>query len=78
MFDLPFDYYYYPDYAFVLDTANTLPNLEKYIVFPSWTSAEELATVLDNGGWELNELYRTYRPDGSVSFTVYRIQPVSR
>ncbi len=78
MFDLPFDYYYYPDYAFVLDTANTLPNLEKYIVFPSWTSAEELATVLYNGGWELNELYRTYRPDGSVSFTVYRIQPVSR
>jgi 4-amino-4-deoxy-L-arabinose transferase-like glycosyltransferase len=78
MFDLPLDYYYYPDHAFVLDTARKLPNLEKYVVFPSWTSPEELQTVLNTGGWELNERYRTYRPDGSESFTIYRVQPASR
>jgi hypothetical protein len=77
MFDLPLDYYYYPDHEFVLETSRRLPNLEKYIVFPSWTSEAELRTVLNNGGWELSELYRTYRPDGTLSFTIYRIQPVS-
>jgi len=77
MFDLPVDYYYYPNHEFVLQTSRSLPNLEKYIVFPSWTSEAELQTVLSNGGWELAELYRTYRPDGTLSFTVYRIQPVN-
>jgi hypothetical protein len=77
MFDLPLDYYYYPDHKFVLETSRRLPDLEKYIVFPSWTSEAELQTVLNNGGWELSELYRTYRPDGTLSFTIYRIQPIS-
>jgi hypothetical protein len=77
LFDLPLDYYYYPDHEFVLETSRRLPNLEKYIVFPSWTSEAELQTVLNDGGWELSELYRTYRPDGTLSFTIYRIQPVS-
>jgi hypothetical protein len=31
---------------------------------------------LNTGGWALNELYRTYRPDGTVSFTIYQIQPL--
>jgi hypothetical protein len=77
MFDLPLDYYYYPDHNFVLETCRMLPDLEKYIVFPSWTSEAELQTVLNDGGWELSELYRTYRPDGTLSFTIYRIQPIS-
>jgi hypothetical protein len=77
MFDLPLDYYYYPNHEFVLETSRSLPNLEKYVVFPSWTSEAELQTVLNNGGWELSELYRTYRPDGTLSFTIYRIQPVN-
>jgi len=77
MFDLSLDYYYYPDHEFVLKTSRSLPNLEKYIVFPSWTSEAELQAVLGSGGWELNELYRAYRPDGTLSFTVYRIQPVN-
>ena len=76
MFDLALDYYYYADHKFVLETSRRLPNLEKYIVFPSWTSEAELQTVLNDGGWELSELYRTYRPDGTLSFTIYRIQPV--
>ena len=77
MFDLALDYYYYADHKFVLETSRRLPNLEKYIVFPSWTSEAELQTVLNDGGWELSELYRTYRPDGTLSFTIYRIQPIS-
>ena len=78
MFDLPVDYYYYPDHEFVLNSARRLPSLEKYVVFPGWTSADDLQSTLHTGGWELDELYRTYRPDGTVSFTIYRIQPVNR
>lgn len=75
MFDLPLEFYYYPSYEFVLDTAR-LSTSEKYVVFPSWTDSDELATFLGSGGWELREVYRTYRPDGTVSFIIYRIEPM--
>jgi hypothetical protein len=78
MFDLPLEYYWYPDHQFVLDSAEKLPDLRKYVVFPSWTSADELREVLNEGGWDLTELYRTYRPDGTMSFTIYQIQPLER
>jgi len=78
MFDQPLDYYWYPDHEFVLDTSRRLPSLQKYVVFPSWTSSDELRTILRDGGWELNEQYVTYRPDGTLSFTIYRIQPADQ
>ncbi len=78
MFDLDLEYYYYPNHKFVLDSARRLPDLDKYVVFPSWTSPEELRSVLGEGGWELSELYRTYRPDGTLSFTIYQVQPVDQ
>jgi hypothetical protein len=78
MFDQPVEYYWYPDHEFVLDTSRRLPSLQKYVVFPGWTSSDELRTVLGDGGWELNKQYVTYRPDGTLSFTIYRIQPVDR
>jgi hypothetical protein len=76
MFDLPLEFYYYPSHEFVRDTAWRLSTYEKYIVFPSWTSSDELGSLLKDGGWELREMYRTYRSDGTVSFTIYRIQPL--
>jgi 4-amino-4-deoxy-L-arabinose transferase-like glycosyltransferase len=76
MFDAPLELYWYPDHDFVLTSARQLPSLKKYVVFPSWTDPDELEGVLNAGGWGLNELYRTYRPDGTVSFTIYQIQPL--
>ncbi|MDH4208346.1 MAG: glycosyltransferase family 39 protein [Anaerolineae bacterium] len=78
MFGQDLEYYYYPDHRFVLDSARRSPDLDKYVVFPSWTSPEELSDVLRGGNWELNELYRTYRPDGTLSFTIYQIQPAEQ
>jgi predicted membrane-bound dolichyl-phosphate-mannose-protein mannosyltransferase len=78
MFDLPLEYYWYPDHSFVLDSAEKTPHLNKYVVFPSWTSEAELREVLNGGGWGLTELYRTYRPDGTMSFTIYQIQPLDQ
>ncbi len=77
MFDQPVDFYWYPDHQFVLDSARKLPQVEKYVVFPSWTNPDELRSVLIAGGWEMNEVYQTYRPDGTVSFTIYRIEPAT-
>ncbi len=76
MFDLPLDYYYYPSFEFVLDTSQQLPTYEKYIVFPSWTDPSGLANFLEDNEWEMRQLYRTYRPNGTMSFTIYRIQPL--
>jgi hypothetical protein len=78
MFGVDVEYYYYPSHEFVLNTARRLPELDKYVVFPSWTKQEELSDVLRAGGWELAELYRTYRPDGTTSFTIYQVQAVDR
>jgi hypothetical protein len=78
MFDLPLEYYWYPDHSFVLDSAQKTLHLDKYVVFPTWTSEEELREVLNDGGWGLTELYRTYRPDGTMSFTIYQIQPLDQ
>ena len=78
MFGMDLEYYYYPDHKFVLDSARRLPDLDKYIVFPSWTSPEELSEVLREGDWALSEVYRTYRPDGTLSFTIYQIRPVGQ
>jgi 4-amino-4-deoxy-L-arabinose transferase-like glycosyltransferase len=78
MFDQDLEYYYYPDHRFVLESARRLPGLDKYVVFPSWTSPEGLSDVLRGGNWELSELYRTYRPDGTLSFTIYQIQPAGQ
>ena len=78
MFGQDLEYYYYPSHRFVLNSARASPHLDKYIVFPSWTSPEELAGVLAEGDWELSELYRTYRPDGTLSFTIYKIQPAEQ
>ncbi len=77
LFDAPFAFHYYPDPQSVLDNAQAQPEAAQYIVFPSWASSEELRTTLQGGHWGLRELYRTYRRDGSVSFTVYRLLPPS-
>jgi len=78
MFDLPLDFYYYPSDEFVLDAVGRLSTYEKYVVFPSWESSDELGALLTAGGWELQEMHRTYRSDGTVSFTIYRIQPMAQ
>jgi hypothetical protein len=78
LFDVPLDFYYYPSFEFVLDTARQLSHLKKYIVFPSWTDSSGLSSFLEDNEWEMRELYRTYRPNGTVSFTIYRIQPLGQ
>lgn len=76
MFDLPLEFYYYPSWEFIMETAEAFPEVKKYIVFPSWVGSQEegLRGLLRGRGWELEEVYRTYRRDGTVSFTAYEVK----
>jgi len=76
MFDYPYSFYYYPDAAYVLDLVRRLPaGQAKYVALADWADAAPLRATLQRGGWQLRDVYRTYRPDGTLSFTVYRIEP---
>jgi len=75
LFGRPLDIRYYPTAEDLLAMVQRLPDREKYIVFPSWTGDEGVGACLRRAGWELQETYRVYRPNGSVSFIVYRIRP---
>jgi len=48
---------------------------EQYIVLASWQNNEKVRALLEGKVLRLVEVYRTHRPDGSVSFTIYRIEP---
>jgi 4-amino-4-deoxy-L-arabinose transferase-like glycosyltransferase len=76
LFDAPLDFYYYPSFEFVLKSSQQLPTNEKYVVFPSWTDPSGLSNFLEDNRWEMQQFYRTYRPNGTMSFTIYRIQPL--
>jgi hypothetical protein len=78
LFGQPLDYYYCPSPEYLLDLAQRLPpGQEKYIVIPAWATDDEAALRrnLASAGWELRPLYEAYNPGGSVSLTLYRVQP---
>jgi 4-amino-4-deoxy-L-arabinose transferase-like glycosyltransferase len=45
----------------------------RYVVFPAWRSATETHLALQEAGLALQPVYRVYRDDGSLSFTIYRV-----
>ena len=61
------------------DVATTLleePNKKMYIVIPTWEDGEALGQQLALVGCRLDEEYRAYRPDGTPSFIVNRVELV--
>lgn len=77
MFDFPYNFYYYPSFAYLVEFSGRFPpGQAQYVVLPSDQPADELNVGLKQAGRQLRELYRTYRPDGTVSFTIYRIEPL--
>lgn len=47
------------------------------VVLADWDHPEALADYLGKEGWALEERYRTWRPDGTVSFTVCLMVPAA-
>lgn len=47
----------------------------RYIVAPSWESFTEMQAAIEGAGFAVAIVKQTYRRDGSLSFTLYQIQP---
>jgi hypothetical protein len=73
MFNYPYDFQWYDSPQQLADHAAKVAG-PRYLVAPSWKSVTEEKVALGEKGLSLRTVYQAYRRDGSVSFTVYRIQ----
>lgn len=73
MFNYPYDFQWYSSPQQLADHAAQVTG-PRYLVAPSWKSVTEEKVALAEKGLRLYPIYQTYRRDGSVSFTVYRVE----
>ncbi len=73
MFNYPYDFQWYDSPRQLADHAARVTG-PRYLVAPSWKSVTEEKAALAERGLSLHTVYRAYRHDGSVSFTVYRVE----
>ena len=52
----------------------TDPGTDKLLVLPSWEDDEETRRLLEADAVRLTPVYRTYRDDASLSFTIYKVE----
>jgi 4-amino-4-deoxy-L-arabinose transferase-like glycosyltransferase len=83
LFDSPQERRWWADAADLADTAARTAKLEpqrdQWLVIPAWEMSAEpdLRRTLGSRWMALVEIGRTHRPDGSVSFTMFRIEPLA-
>jgi 4-amino-4-deoxy-L-arabinose transferase-like glycosyltransferase len=77
MFNYPYDFQWYDSPQQLADHAAQVTG-PRYLVAPSWKSVTEERVALGEKGLSLHTVYQTYRCDGSVSFTIYRVQETGR
>jgi hypothetical protein len=73
MFNYPYDFQWYDSPRQLADHATKVTG-PRYLVTPSWKSITEERVALGEEGLGLQPVYQTYRRDGSVSFTIYRVE----
>jgi len=74
MFDFPLALRWYPSPEELADDARQADDSQRYVVFPNGKTITEVEDALAEAGLELRSVYSTYGRDGSISFTVYRIE----
>jgi len=74
MFDFPLVLRWYPSSEGLAEDARQVDDAQRYIVFPDGKLTVEVKDALAEAGLTLRRVYWTYRRDGSISFTVYRIE----
>jgi hypothetical protein len=77
MFNYPYDFQWYDLPQQLADHAATVTG-PRYLVAPSWKSVTEEKVTLGEKGLSLHTIYQTFRRDGSVSFTIYRVEETGR
>ncbi|MGQ9683480.1 MAG: ArnT family glycosyltransferase [Anaerolineae bacterium] len=68
---------HYETADYVAVTAGQQRAREQYLIAPAWAPALDVAAALQARGGRLRIVQRVYRPDGSPSFIVYRVEPLS-
>lgn len=74
LFDFPLVLRWYPSPEGLAEDARQVNDAQRYIVFPNGNLTAEVKDALAEAGLTLRRVYWTYRRDGSISFTVYRIE----
>ena len=74
MFDFPLELRWYPSPEELADDATQVDDAQRYVVFPGRKLTAAVAGALDETELALRRVYWAYRRDGSISFTVYRIE----
>jgi hypothetical protein len=78
LFDAPVYLAYWPSPAWLARDVQAFGAREpRYVAFPSWESPARVEQALAGVGYELEPVLTTTRRDGTLSFTVYHIQPLS-
>ncbi len=78
LFDAPVYLAYWPTPAWLARDVQAFGAKEpRYVTFPSWESSARVERALAGVGYELRPVLITTRRDGTSSFTVYHIRPLS-
>ncbi len=77
LFGLPLKVVWFDDEligAFQYRALTEFSEVPKYLVLPDWLDGGELRQKLQGDKLHLEAVHRAYRKDGSVSFTIYRVE----
>ncbi|MCR4407172.1 MAG: glycosyltransferase family 39 protein [Anaerolineae bacterium] len=74
LFDAPVNLRWYNSPSRLAEDAQQMGDVPRYVVLPSWEPRLPVQAALRHVGLDLHPLFRTVRTDGTVSFTVYRIE----
>jgi hypothetical protein len=74
MFDFPLVLCWYPSPEELAEDARQVDDAQRYVVFSTDKSTAGVKDALADAGLGLRGVYSTYGRDGSISFTVYRIE----
>ena len=77
MFNYPYDFQWYDSPQQLAAHASQVTG-PCYLVAPGWKSVTEEKVALGEKGLSLHPVYQTYRHDGSVSFTIYKVEEARR
>lgn len=74
MFRFPYSFRWWRTPEELAQDAAAASDVERWIVFPSWHDEGPARRALAARGLRLIPRHRTYRDDGSLSFTIYQIE----
>jgi len=74
LFDVPVDLRWYSSPSRLAQDAQHKSDVPRYVALPGWKPRLPVQAALRRVGLTLRPLFRTVRADGTMSFTVYRIE----